>query len=163
MMDLVIIIDVSLNNGRSDALSHQVKMMNLKNINLCWWFRKFTGFKIKIVSSGTDEANSTRFKDLRVIALAWFFLFYYFFICKSFTCHVCTGSTVGRWLGSMCCRYTWCKVSLVCYVSRQYLGEGFDWEDAPWFDANGLNDVAPMQAKTVVQKLQNNHDTSWGT
>ena len=33
-------------------------------------------------------------------------------------------------------------------------GEGFDWEDAPWFDANGLNDVAPMQAKTVVQKLQ---------
>ena len=24
-------------------------------------------------------------------------------------------------------------------------GEGFDWETAPWFDANGLNDVAPMQ------------------
>ena len=33
-------------------------------------------------------------------------------------------------------------------------GEGFDWEDAPWFDANGLNDIAPMQAKTVVEKLQ---------
>ena len=33
-------------------------------------------------------------------------------------------------------------------------GEGFDWEEAPWFDANGLNDVAPMQAKTVVEKLQ---------
>ena len=33
-------------------------------------------------------------------------------------------------------------------------GEGFDWESAPWFDANGLNDVAPMQAKTVVEKLQ---------
>ena len=33
-------------------------------------------------------------------------------------------------------------------------GEGFDWENAPWFDANGLNDVAPMQAKTVVEKLQ---------
>ena len=30
----------------------------------------FTGFKIKIVSSGTNEAESTRFKDLRVIALA---------------------------------------------------------------------------------------------
>ena len=29
-------------------------------------------------------------------------------------------------------------------------GEGFDWEEAPWFDANGLNDIAPMQAKTVV-------------
>ena len=33
-------------------------------------------------------------------------------------------------------------------------GEGFDWEIAPWFDANGLNDVAPMQASTVVEKLQ---------
>ncbi len=33
-------------------------------------------------------------------------------------------------------------------------GEGFDWEEAPWFDANGLNDIAPMQAKTVVEKLQ---------
>jgi len=33
-------------------------------------------------------------------------------------------------------------------------GEGFDWEEAPWFDANGLYDIAPMQAKTVVEKLQ---------
>jgi len=30
----------------------------------------------------------------------------------------------------------------------------FDWEDAPWFDANGLNDIAPVQKQTVVQKLQ---------
>ena len=29
-------------------------------------------------------------------------------------------------------------------------GEGFDWESAPWFDANGLGDVAP-RAKTVVE------------
>ena len=35
-------------------------------------------------------------------------------------------------------------------------GEGFSWEDAPWFDANGLNDVAPMQASTVVERLQKN-------
>ena len=34
-------------------------------------------------------------------------------------------------------------------------GEGFDWETAPWFDANGLNDVAPIQKETVVEKLQN--------
>ena len=34
-------------------------------------------------------------------------------------------------------------------------GEGFDWEIAPWFDANGLQDIAPMQKKTVVEKLQN--------
>ncbi len=33
-------------------------------------------------------------------------------------------------------------------------GEGFDWQTAPWFDANGLNDVAPMQASTVLEKLQ---------
>ena len=33
-------------------------------------------------------------------------------------------------------------------------GEGFDWETAPWFDANGLNDVPAMQASTVVEKLQ---------
>ena len=33
-------------------------------------------------------------------------------------------------------------------------GEGFDWENAPWFDANGLNDVAPMQKETVMVKLQ---------
>ena len=33
-------------------------------------------------------------------------------------------------------------------------GEGFSWDDAPWFDANGLNDGAPMQEVSVVQKLQ---------
>ena len=33
-------------------------------------------------------------------------------------------------------------------------GEGFDWENAPWFDANGLNDVAPMQEVSVLEKLQ---------
>ena len=37
-------------------------------------------------------------------------------------------------------------------------GEGFDWETAPWFDANGLNDIAPMQETTVLQKLQENND-----
>ena len=36
-------------------------------------------------------------------------------------------------------------------------GDGFDWETAPWFDANGLNDVAPMQASTVVERLQDNN------
>ena len=33
-------------------------------------------------------------------------------------------------------------------------GEGFDWETAPWFDANGLSDVAPIQTESVVQQLQ---------
>ena len=27
-------------------------------------------------------------------------------------------------------------------------GEGFDWENAPWFDANGLNDIAPTVSYT---------------
>ena len=35
-------------------------------------------------------------------------------------------------------------------------GEGFDWEEAPWFDANGLNDVAQISKESVVEKLQNN-------
>ncbi len=30
----------------------------------------FTGFKVKIVMSGTNEAFAPRFKDLRIIALA---------------------------------------------------------------------------------------------
>ena len=33
-------------------------------------------------------------------------------------------------------------------------GEGFDWENAPWFDVNGLNDVPAMQASTAVERLQ---------
>ena len=33
-------------------------------------------------------------------------------------------------------------------------GEGFDWESAPWFDANGLNDVPAIQASTKVERLQ---------
>ena len=33
-------------------------------------------------------------------------------------------------------------------------GKGFDWATAPWFDANGLNDVAKTSSETVVEKLQ---------
>ena len=33
-------------------------------------------------------------------------------------------------------------------------GEGFDWETAPWFDTNGLNDVSPIQKESVVTQLQ---------
>ena len=34
-------------------------------------------------------------------------------------------------------------------------GEGFDWANAPWFDANGLSDVPSIQKETVIEKLQN--------
>ena len=33
-------------------------------------------------------------------------------------------------------------------------GEGFDWEQAPWFDANGLMDVPKIEVKSAVEKLQ---------
>ena len=37
-------------------------------------------------------------------------------------------------------------------------GEGFDWEEAPWFDVNGLNDIAPIGKTTVMEKLQDQDD-----
>lgn len=65
------IIDSTLNSGRADSfvpssrdgqfLEYQFSADNLD---------KFTGFAIKIVCSGTNEAYAPRFKDLRVIALA---------------------------------------------------------------------------------------------
>ena len=33
-------------------------------------------------------------------------------------------------------------------------GKGFDWATAPWFDANGLNDVAKISSQTVLENLQ---------
>ena len=35
-------------------------------------------------------------------------------------------------------------------------GKGFNWEIAPWFDANGLNDIPKISSETVVEKLQSN-------
>ncbi len=65
------VIDVSKNTGRADAFvpaseegvfrDYQFTADNLE---------EFTGFKIKIVFSGTNEAFAPRLKDLRVVALA---------------------------------------------------------------------------------------------
>ena len=33
-------------------------------------------------------------------------------------------------------------------------GEGFDWENAPWFDVNGLNDISRTEKETVLERLQ---------
>ncbi len=33
-------------------------------------------------------------------------------------------------------------------------GEGFDWNYAPFFDINGLNDIAKVDKETVLEKLQ---------
>ena len=65
------VIDSTLNNGRADAfvrssndgefLEYQFSVDELE---------QFNAFRIKIVMSGTNEARSPRFKDLRTIALA---------------------------------------------------------------------------------------------
>ena len=65
------VIDSKSNNGRPDAfvrssnegefLDYQFSADDLE---------QFNGFRIKIVMSGTNEAKSPRFKDLRTIALA---------------------------------------------------------------------------------------------
>ena len=39
-------------------------------------------------------------------------------------------------------------------------GDGFSWEEAPWFDANGLNDVPGIERETAMQKLQNSSTVS---
>ena len=46
------------------------------------------------------------------------------------------------------------SVTGMCMAPDNTFGEGFDWETAPWFDANGLNDVAPMQASTVLESYK---------
>jgi hypothetical protein len=65
------VIDVNKNNGLPDIFVPD----SLENQFLEYQYTAtdigpFTGFKIKIVMSGTDQANYPRFKDIRTIALA---------------------------------------------------------------------------------------------
>ena len=65
------VIDPSKNNGKPDAfvspsVADQFKEYQFSVDDL----DEFTGFKIKIVSSGTNEALAPRFKDFRALALA---------------------------------------------------------------------------------------------
>ena len=65
------VIDQSNNSGRPDAFvsgsnADQFKEYQFSVDDL----DEFTGFKIKIVCSGTNEAFAPRFKDFRTIALA---------------------------------------------------------------------------------------------
>ena len=39
-------------------------------------------------------------------------------------------------------------------------GQGFSWEDAPWFDANGLKDVSKIKKLTVLEELQTSASTT---
>jgi len=63
------IVDDTKNSGRADAFvtsSNTFKEYQFSIDDL----EQFTGFRIKIVMSGTNEARAPKFKDLRVIALA---------------------------------------------------------------------------------------------
>ena len=65
------VIDSSKNNGKPDSyvspsLNDEFKEYQFSVDNL----EEFTGYKIKIVMSGTNEAKAPAFKDLRTIALA---------------------------------------------------------------------------------------------
>ena len=65
------VVDPAKNSGRADRLVRASK----ENEFLDYEFTannldEFTGFQIKVVISGTNEADPPRFKDLRVIALA---------------------------------------------------------------------------------------------
>ena len=66
-----LVVDSSKNSGRPDALvksssDNQFLEYQFSTDNL----EQFTGFIIKVVMSGTNEAYPPRFKDLRVLALA---------------------------------------------------------------------------------------------
>ena len=65
------IIDTTKNNGGPDAkvvpnVENEFSEYQFSNDDL----EPFTGFKIKIVMNGTNEAFAPKFKDFRVIALA---------------------------------------------------------------------------------------------
>ena len=65
------IISDQLNNGTPDAIVTPNRDDEFSEYQFTADdLEEFTGFKIKIVSSGTDEANPPRFKDLRALALA---------------------------------------------------------------------------------------------
>ena len=65
------IIDVTKNSGRADAFVSPNKDGEFSEYQFSVdGLEQFTGFRIKIVASGTNEAYAPKFKDLRVIALA---------------------------------------------------------------------------------------------
>ena len=62
---------VSKNNGKSDAFVSPSNVDQFKEYQFSVDdLDEFTGFRIKIVASGTNEALAPRFKDFRALALA---------------------------------------------------------------------------------------------
>jgi len=65
------VVDSSKNSGRADTFvvasaneEFREYQFSIDNLD------QFSGYQIKIVASGTNEAKSPTFKDLRAIALA---------------------------------------------------------------------------------------------
>ena len=65
------VINVNNNSGRADAFVRSSAEGEFNEYQFSVdELEQFTGFQIKVVMSGTNEAKAPRFKDLRVIALA---------------------------------------------------------------------------------------------
>ena len=65
------VIDPSKNNGRPDAFVSPSNVDEFKEYQFSADdLDEFTGFRVKIVASGTNEALAPRFKDFRALALA---------------------------------------------------------------------------------------------
>ena len=39
-------------------------------------------------------------------------------------------------------------------------GDGFSWKDAPWFDANGLNDIPSIGKETAMERIHRSSTVS---
>ena len=65
------IIDETKNSGRADAFVSSNRDGEFSEYQFSIdELEQFTGFRIKVVMSGTNEAKAPRFKDFRAIALA---------------------------------------------------------------------------------------------
>ena len=66
------VVDLAKNSGKPDALTPaSVDGEFVEYVFTVDDLSEFTGFQIKLDISGSNEAEAPRFKDLRVIALAW--------------------------------------------------------------------------------------------
>ena len=80
--------------------------------------------------------------------------FYFFFYISLF--YVGASSSMGGWLFKICVDVPDSSCHWYVAAPDNTLGEGFNWENGPWFDANEFLDVAKTERESVVEKPQNN-------
>ncbi len=65
------------------------------------------------------------------------------------------------WVQVLKCESDWSKCAVdvpdsSCHwyvaATDNEFGQGFNWQNAPWFDANGLKDVAKIEKESVIKK-----------